>query len=197
MTTQAAPFSLDQIGTGTARFPSGMAIPTATDAMVDPYIRTRVSKDVQVECIEFWPQDKTAYPGIVLLHDWWGLNSQITDLGARLACEGYGVIIPKLYGRLGGMVTANNEVAEALMAKCNEKLLLQDINTCCEYLNTTQHIIAQRPRGGVPCAGRSGRWDSWGQRPAPGCRGAPESPQAGSPRRNAPISTFPARTCAA
>jgi carboxymethylenebutenolidase len=38
------------------------------------------------------------------------------------------------------MVTANNEVAEALMAKCNEKLLLQDINTCCEYLNTTQHI---------------------------------------------------------
>ncbi len=140
MTTQAAPFSLDQIGTGTARFPSGMAIPTATDAMVDPYIRTRVSKDVQVECIEFWPQDKTAYPGIVLLHDWWGLNSQITGLGARLACEGYGVIIPKLYGRLGGMVTANNEVAEALMAKCNEKLLLQDINTCCEYLNTTQHI---------------------------------------------------------
>jgi carboxymethylenebutenolidase len=139
MTTQAAPFSLDQIGTGTARFPSGMAIPTATDAMVDPYIRTRVSKDVQVECIQFWPQDKTAYPGIVLLHDWWGMNSQITDLGARLACEGYGVIIPKLYGRLGGMVTANAEVAEALMAKCNEKLLLQDINTCCEYLNTTEH----------------------------------------------------------
>lgn len=25
------------------------------------------------------------------------------------------------------------------MAKCNEKLLLQDINTCCEYLNTTEH----------------------------------------------------------
>ena len=53
MTTQAAPFSLDQIGTGTDRFPSGMAIPTATDAMVDPYIRTRVSKDVHVECIQF------------------------------------------------------------------------------------------------------------------------------------------------
>ena len=138
MTTQAAPFSLDQIGTGTARFPSGMAIPTATDAMVDPYIRTRVSKDVHVECIQFWPQDKVTYPGIVLLHDWWGMNSQITALGARLACEGYGVIIPKLYARLGGMVTANAEVAEALLAKCNDQLLLQDINTCCEYLNTTE-----------------------------------------------------------
>ena len=139
MTTQTAPFSLDQIGTGTARFPSGMAIPTATDAMVDPYFRTRVSKDVHVECVQFWPQDKITYPGIVLLHDWWCMNSQITALGARLAREGDGVIIPKLYGRLAGMVTANAEVAEALMAKCNEQLLLQDINTCCEYLNTTDH----------------------------------------------------------
>ncbi|MDR4476569.1 MAG: dienelactone hydrolase family protein [Nitrospira sp.] len=140
MTTQTAPFSLDQIGTGTARFPSGMAIPTPTDAMVDPYIRTRVSKDVHVECVQFWPQDqdKVSRPGIVLLHDWWGMNSQITALGARLACEGYGVIIPKLYGRLGGMVTGNAEVAEALAAKCNHKLLLQDINSCCEYLNTTE-----------------------------------------------------------
>ena len=140
MTTQAPPFSLQQIGIGTARFPSGVAIPTATDAMVDPYIKTRVTKDVQVECIQFWPQDKVVYPGIVVLHDWWGMNSQITDLGARLACEGYGVIIPKLYGRLGGMVTANAEVAEALMAKCNEQLLLQDINSCCEYLNTSEHV---------------------------------------------------------
>lgn len=140
MTTQAAPFSLQQIGTGTARFPSGIAIPTPTDVMVDPYAKTRVSKEVQVECIQFWPQDKGVYPGIVLLHEWWGLNSQITDLGARLACEGYGVLIPKLYGRLGGMVTANAEVAEALMNKCNSQLLLQDINSCCEYLNTREHI---------------------------------------------------------
>jgi carboxymethylenebutenolidase len=140
MATQTALFSLQQIGTGTARFPSGVAIPSPTDVMVDPYARTRMSKEVQVECIQFWPQDKGVYPGIVLLHEWWGLNSQITDLGARLACEGYGVLIPKLYGRLGGMVTANAEVAEALMNKCNSQLLLQDINSCCEYLNTREHI---------------------------------------------------------
>jgi carboxymethylenebutenolidase len=140
MTTQTAPFSLQQIGTGTARFPSGVAIPTSTDAAVDPYIKTRTTKDVQVECIQFWPQEKGIYPGIVLLHEWWGLNVQIKDLGARLACEGYGVIIPNLYGRLGGMVTANAEVAEALMAKCNEQLLLQDINSCCEYMNTKDYL---------------------------------------------------------
>lgn len=140
MTTATAPFTLDQIGTGTARFPSGVAIPTSTDASVDPYIKTRQTNDVQVECIQFWPQEKGTYPGLVLLHEWWGLNTQIKDLGARLACEGYVVIIPKLYGRLGGMVTADAEVADALMGKLNDTLVLQDINSCCEYLNTCDYV---------------------------------------------------------
>lgn len=140
ITSPTAPFTLQQIGTGTSRFPSGVAIPTPTDAAVDPYIRTRISKDVHVECIQFWPQEKGSYPGIVLLHEWWGLNSQIKDLGARLACEGYSVIIPNLYGRLGGMVTANAEVADALMNKLTQSLVLQDINSCCEFLNTRDHL---------------------------------------------------------
>src|SRR5262245_16152686 len=140
MTSALAPFTLQQIGTDTARFPSGAAIPTPTDSAVDPYIRTRVSKDVQVECIQFWPQEKGTYPGLILLHEWWGLNSQIKDLAARLACEGYGVIIPNLYARLGGMVTANADVAAALMDKLPEPLVLQDINSCCEFLNTRDYI---------------------------------------------------------
>ncbi len=140
MTTTTAPFTLDQIGTGTCRFPSGVAIPTITDASVDPYIRTRPQKNVLVECLEFWPQVKGTYPGIVLLHEWWGLNVQIKDIGAKLACEGYGVIIPNLYARIGGMVTANAEVAEGLMLKSDQSLLLQDINSCCEYFNTRDFI---------------------------------------------------------
>ena len=140
MISTTAPFTLDQIGPGTARFPSGVAIPTITDASVDPYIKTRQSKDVQVECIQFWPQEKGIYPGIVLLHEWWGLNSQIKDLGARLACEGYCVMIPNLYGRIGGMVTANAEVGEALMGKLNETMALQDINSCCEFFNTRDYV---------------------------------------------------------
>jgi carboxymethylenebutenolidase len=140
MSERRAPFTLQQIGTGTARFPSGVAIPTVTDAAVDPYIKTRIPKETQVECLQFWPQEKGSYPGIVLLHDWWGLNSQIKDLGNRLACEGYGVIIPNLYGRQGGMVTANLEVAQALMGRMNQEAVLQDINSCCEFLNTRDYI---------------------------------------------------------
>ncbi|MCS6897726.1 MAG: dienelactone hydrolase family protein [Nitrospira sp.] len=157
MTTivQKAPFSLEQIGTGTARFPSGVPIPTHTDQMVDPYFRTRMPKEHQVECLLFWPQDKGAHPGVVLLHDWWGLTGQIKDLGARLACEGYMVIVPNLYGRLGGMVTANDEVAVALAERLDPALVLTDINSCCEYLNTrtivkrNEHAVVGYGMGGT------------------------------------------------
>ena len=140
MVSTTAPFTLQQIGTAASRFPSGIALPTITDASVDPYIRTRPIQPLQVECIEWWPPEKGRSPGSVLLPEWWGLNSQIKDLGARLACEGYGVIIPNLYARIGGMVTGNAEVAEALMGKLNEGLALQDINSCCEFLNTREFI---------------------------------------------------------
>ncbi len=139
-TTHTAPFTLEQVGTGTARFPSGVPIPTHTDQMVDPYFKTRMPKEHQIDSILFWPQQKGIYPGLVLLHDWWGLTGQMKDLGARLACEGYVVIIPNLYGRLGGMVTANDEVAAALMAKQNDANVITDINSCCEYLNMRDFV---------------------------------------------------------
>ncbi len=135
-TTQTAPFTLAQIGTGTARFPSGVPIPTHSDQMVDPYFKSKMPKEHQIDCLLFWPQPPGTYPGLVLLHDWWGLTGQMKDLGARLACEGYAVIIPNLYGRLGGMVTANDDVAAALLERQNDAHVMTDINSCCEYLNT-------------------------------------------------------------
>ncbi|MCP9439163.1 MAG: dienelactone hydrolase family protein [Nitrospira sp.] len=151
-----APFTLQQIGTGTARFPSGVPIPTHTDQMVDPYFRTRMPKEHQVDCLLFWPQEKGTYPGIVLLHDWWGLTGQLKDVGANLACEGYVVIVPNLYGRLGGMVTANDEVAATLSERLDQSLALTDINSCCEYLNT--RTIAKRNEHAVVGYGMGGSY---------------------------------------
>jgi len=140
MPQRTTPFTLEQIGTGTARFPSTGAIPTISDRSVDPYFLTRIPKTAQVEALLFWPQVKGTYPGLVVLHEAWGLNAQIKDLANRLACEGYAVIVPNLYTRQGGMVTANAEVASMLMARAKEADLLQDINQCCEYLNTMDYV---------------------------------------------------------
>lgn len=135
MAEHTAPYSLDQIGTGTVRFPSGIPIPMRSDLAVDPYALTRTSKDVHVEGVMFWPQVSEKFPGVILLHEWWGLNEQIKETARRLASEGYAVLLPNLYGRLGGMVTASAELANTLMQRLSEKDVLGDINSCCEFLN--------------------------------------------------------------
>jgi carboxymethylenebutenolidase len=140
MTQRTTPFTIEQIGTGTARFPSTGAIPHISDQATDPYFLTRKSNVAQVEAQLFWPQEKGTYPGVVMLHESWGLNEQIKETANRLACEGYAVIVPNLYTRQGGMVTANAEAAGLLAARIREADLLQDINQCCEYLNTRDSV---------------------------------------------------------
>lgn len=133
-------FAKDQVGTNTVRFPSGAPMPSVSDAAVDPYIKTRVPKEIQVEGLLFSPQDKGPFPGLILLHEAWGLNTQIQETGRRLAQEGYVVLLPNLYARQGGMVTANAEIAEALAARANETDLLQDVNSGCEFLNSRDEV---------------------------------------------------------
>jgi carboxymethylenebutenolidase len=52
-------------------------------------------------------------PGIILIHEWWGLNDNIKALTRRLAGEGYVVLAVDLYG---GVTADTPERAQALMA---------------------------------------------------------------------------------
>ena len=136
MTNHVTPYSIDQIGSHTVRFSSKGIFETHKDHMVDPYAATKIPKETQVEGTQYAPQLGGIFPSIVLLHDRWGFTSQIRETAKRLACEGYVVLVPNLYGRQGGMITANAEVADALMERLNAKDVMQDINACCEFLNT-------------------------------------------------------------
>jgi len=147
MPQQETAYSLDQIGYTPVRFNSTGIFETHKDRMVDPYAETRMHKVPQVEGIQYAPQitGKTL-PCLVVLHDQWGLTAPIQELAKRLACHGYVILLPNLYGRQGGMVTANTEVAEALMERLNEQHALQDINACFEYLNCnlTEDTLLER-----------------------------------------------------
>ena len=137
MTQDTTPYSLDQIGYTLVRFNSTGIFETHKDHMVDPYAATRMPKGPQVEGIQYAPQGTTTLlPVLVVLHDQWGSTSTIHELAKGLSCHGYVVMIPNLYGRQGGMVTANTEVAEALMERLNQEHALQDIHACFEYLNS-------------------------------------------------------------
>ena len=60
------------------------------------------------------PQDAAEpLPGIIVIHEWWGLNDNIKAMTRRLAGEGYVALAVDLYG---GVTAETPEAAQALMA---------------------------------------------------------------------------------
>jgi carboxymethylenebutenolidase len=57
------------------------------------------------------PPEK-AKAGVLLIHEWWGINDHIRDLAGRYAEEGYLCVAPDLYR---GRVTKDKEEASTLM----------------------------------------------------------------------------------
>src|SRR5690606_37348723 len=52
-------------------------------------------------------------PGVIVIHEWWGLNDNIKAMTRRLAGEGYVALAVDLYG---GATAATPEQAQSLMA---------------------------------------------------------------------------------
>lgn len=52
---------------------------------------------VSVPAYRAWPLVAGRFPGVALLHDWWGLTDPIRHLANRLAEGGYNVIVPDLF----------------------------------------------------------------------------------------------------
>lgn len=63
------------------------------------------------------PDDDATHPGVVLIQEWWGIESHIIDLAQKLAAEGFVVAVPDLYH--GQVVTEPNEAQKAIMMLVN------------------------------------------------------------------------------
>lgn len=57
------------------------------------------------------PGEKAPLPGVVVIHEWWGLNDHIRHATDRLAAEGYAALAVDLYD---GQVATTREQAQAL-----------------------------------------------------------------------------------
>ncbi len=65
------------------------------------------------------PQDAAEpLPGVIVIHEWWGLTDNIKAMTRRLAGEGYVALAVDLYG---GATAATPEAAQALMAALLEE----------------------------------------------------------------------------
>lgn len=145
MSTAPPPkFTRKDIGSANVRFPSGTGMPDPMDVAVDPYEATKRAKGITIKAFQAWPQKSGPFPAVIILHEWWGLNSHIQDIAFRLAEHGYVALAVDQYSRIGSVVTADAALAGQLMSKVETALLMQDLNAAVEYLNYQDYVKKNR-----------------------------------------------------
>jgi carboxymethylenebutenolidase len=70
-------------------------------------------------------------PGVLVIQEWWGLNSHVRDLADRFAAEGYVAFAPDLYH---GRIAREPDEAGKLMMSLNVDTAADDLRTGIEYL---------------------------------------------------------------
>jgi len=92
-------------------------------------------------------------PGLIVIHEWWGLNDNIRAMTDRLAGEGYAALAVDLYG---GESAATPKEAMALMntLNSNDERAERNLRSAYEYLLTDRGA----PRIGVIGWCLGGRW---------------------------------------
>ena len=81
------------------------------------------------------PADQSHAPGVVVIQEWWGLDSEVKAVADRLAKSGYRALVPDLYR---GKLALEAQEAEHLMGDLNfSDAAGQDIRGAVQYLKAT------------------------------------------------------------
>jgi len=80
-------------------------------------------------------------PGVIVIHEWWGLNDNIRAMARQLAGEGYAALAVDLYG---GAVAETPEKARALMQAAMADTADGDSNLRQAYSYLTEKLKAPR-----------------------------------------------------
>jgi carboxymethylenebutenolidase len=89
------------------------------------------------------PGAKPPIPGVVVIHEWWGLNDNVKHWADRLAQDGYAALAPDLYG---GRVATTPDSAMAYMKAA-------DPARSVRILLAAERFLADDPRIKADCRG--------------------------------------------
>lgn len=83
------------------------------------------------------PIARGAWPAVIMLHEWWGLEEHFRDLGRRLAQEGFVTLVPDLYH---GKLTSGRQEAAHLKASLDIERAVQEILDGIPYLRSLPFV---------------------------------------------------------
>ena len=76
------------------------------------------------------PEGEGNYPGVVMVHEWWGLNEHIKEKAEELAEQGYRVLAVDLHGS----VATTREEAMALVGSLDQEAALSNMKAAVAFL---------------------------------------------------------------
>ena len=99
------------------------------------------SGDETVQGLLYTPQGKGPFPGIIVIHEWWGLNDWVKEQASRLADEGYVALAVDLYR---GKVATTPDEAHELMRGVPEDRAARDLQAAFAFLSSQSNIKKDR-----------------------------------------------------
>jgi carboxymethylenebutenolidase len=117
------------------------------------------TKDGIVPCYFFGPPQNDKRPAVIFYMDGIGMRPALCDMAARLAANGYNVLLPDLYYRSGPIksfdaATIFDEGPErerlmSLFQSLNNKLVMEDTENFLEFLDLQPSVAGQK----IGCVG--------------------------------------------
>jgi len=99
------------------------------------------------------PERPGPVPGVVVIHEWWGLNDHVRHWTDRLAARGWAALAVDLYG---GAVAADPDAAMAAMKAVDEAAALATLRAAHRFLQEDPRVRAPRTASVGWCFG--GGW---------------------------------------
>jgi carboxymethylenebutenolidase len=99
------------------------------------------SGDETVQGMLYEPAGKGPFPGIVVIHEWWGLNDWVKEQASKLADQGYVALAVDLYR---GKVATTPEEAHEIMRGVPEDRAARDLHAAVEFLKSQSNVKKDR-----------------------------------------------------
>lgn len=99
------------------------------------------SGDEAVQGVLYTPEGKGPFPGIIVIHEWWGLNDWVKDQATKLSDLGYVTLAIDLYR---GRVATTPDVAHEIMRGLPEDRAKRDLHAAFDYLASQPNVKKDR-----------------------------------------------------
>ncbi len=87
------------------------------------------------------PKEPGTYPGVIVIHEIWGLVDHVKDVASRIAREGYAALAVDLFE---GKIVSKLDEGRALREKFTEEKILADLNGAFNHLKSLSYVNPNR-----------------------------------------------------